>query len=48
MQIPVAPLPQAFGSDAGHPQVAFAQAWPAGHTLPQTPQLFASVVSVAQ
>jgi hypothetical protein len=32
----------------GQAQVPLLQTWPSGHTLPQEPQLFASVLSLAQ
>jgi len=48
VQIAVAPLPQASGSEAEQAQPVDVQDWPAGHTFPQAKQLFASLVSVAQ
>jgi hypothetical protein len=43
-----APVPQAFGVAAGQAQLPFEQAWPAGHAMPQPPQLFGSFEVVAQ
>jgi hypothetical protein len=48
VQKAAAPEPQAFGVKAGHEQELDAQLWPMGHTLPQRPQLLASLVVVAQ
>jgi len=42
------PLPQASGVAAGQAQVPFAQASPAGQTVPQAPQLLASTARLAQ
>ena len=48
VQKALVPVPQAFGVAAGHPHTLAEQAWPAGQTVPQAPQLLASVVVVAQ
>ena len=48
MQKAPAPLPQASGVAEGQAQLPLAQAWPAGQTALQAPQLLASVEVVAQ
>jgi hypothetical protein len=42
------PVPHALGVAVGQPQTPAVQAWPAGQTVPQAPQLFGSLVVVAQ
>jgi hypothetical protein len=42
------PDPHAFGVAAGQPQVPCRHCWPAGHEVPQAPQLLASSVVSAQ
>ena len=48
VQKALVPVPQAFGSAVGQPQVPLVHAWPAGQTVPHAPQLFGSFAVVAQ
>jgi hypothetical protein len=43
-----APVPQAFGVDAGQAQALFTQAWPTGQVTPHPPQFAGSFPRLAQ